>query len=104
MGIRARLGLRDAPSTIKRITSRGSTARAKLSFLWSHALARELSGSVSPGKKGTPVSVQRDEDGKWEQVGRTRLGRSGKYRFRVNRAGLYRVVSRGDAGPAVHVR
>ena len=104
MGIRARLGLRDAPSTIKRITSSGSTARAAVSFLGSHALAREVFGSVSPARKGMRVVVQRLTDGEWERVGRTRLGRSGRYRLTVDDAGMYRVVSAGDAGPAVRVR
>jgi hypothetical protein len=104
MGIRARLALRDAPSTIKRITSRGSTARAAVSFLGSHALAREVFGSVSPGEKGTAVVVQRRTEGEWERVGRTRLGRSGRYRLTVDDGGLYRVVSAGDAGPAIRIR
>jgi hypothetical protein len=102
--IRARLGLRDAPGTITRITSRGSTARAAVSFLGSHALAREVFGSVSPARKGTRVVVQRRDDGDWERVGKTRLGRSGRYRLTVDDAGHYRVVTRGDAGPAVRVR
>jgi stage II sporulation protein D len=102
--IRPRLGLRDAPSIIKRITSRGSTARAAVAGLGSRALARELFGSVSPGRKGSAIIVQRRAHGDWKRVRDARLRRSGRYRIAVEAAGLYRVVIAGDAGPAVRVR
>ena len=103
-GLRGRLGLRDLPSTIKRITSRGSTARASVSGAASLALARDVSGSIAPAREGARVVVQRQTAGRWKRVADGRLGRSGAYRIPVEAAGLYRVVSAGAAGPAVRVR
>ena len=103
-GIRGRLGLRDIPSTIKRITANGSTARAAIAGLTSRALARDIFGSVSPARKGTVVVVQRRTDGRWQRAAKGRLGRSGRYRIAVEGAGLYRVVTGGDVGPTLRVR
>jgi stage II sporulation protein D len=102
--IRSVLGLYDAPSTIKRITSRGSTARAAVAGASSHALARDVSGAIAPGREGGRVVVQRRTSGHWKRVADGRLGRSGAYRIAVEAAGLYRVLSAGAAGPAVRVR
>jgi stage II sporulation protein D len=102
--IRTRLGLRDAPSTIKRITAGGATARAAVAGFGSRALARDVFGSVSPGRKGDTVVVQRHTRTGWKRVAEGRLGRSGRYRIAVEAAGLYRVVSAGDVGPAVRIR
>jgi stage II sporulation protein D len=102
-GLRGRLGLRDLPSTIKRVTSRGSTARAAVSGV-SVALARDVSGSIAPSREGARVVVQRRTSGQWKRVADGRLGHSGAYRVPVEAAGLYRVVSAGAAGPAVRVR
>jgi stage II sporulation protein D len=103
-GIRGRLGLRDIPSTIKRISASGSTARASIAGLSSHVLARDIFGSVSPARKGTAVVVQRRAGGRWERAAKGRLGKSGRYRIAVEGAGLYRVVTGGDAGPSLRVR
>ncbi len=102
-GIRGRLGLRDIPTTIKRIRTGGS-ARAAVAGLGSRVLAREVYGSVSPAAPGPTVVVQRRSDGRWKRAARGRLGRSGRYSIMVDGAGLYRVVTGGDAGPAVRVR
>ena len=103
-GIRARLALRDVPSTIKRITSRGSTARAAASGFGSRALAQDIVGSVSPGRAGDAVVVQRRTHGEWKRVAEGRLRRSGKYRIALADGGLYRVVTGDVAGPVVRVR
>ena len=103
-GIRAILGLRDAPSTIKRITSRGSTARAGAAGVGSSGVARTVTGTIRPGKRGARIVVQRRTADGWKRVARGRLGRSGAYRVGVESRGTYRVVSAGDAGPAVRVR
>jgi hypothetical protein len=102
--IRSVLGLYDAPSTIKKITSRASTARAAAAGTASYALAHDVSGTISPGRAGDRVIVQRRSGGRWKRVARGRLGRSGAYRVPVESSGLYRVVSAGDAGPTLRVR
>ncbi len=103
-GLRGRLGLRDIPSTIKRITASGSTARAAVAGLSSRALARDIFGSVSPARKGTAIVVQRRIDGRWQREAKGRLGESGRYRIAVEGAGLYRVLTGGDTGPTLRVR
>lgn len=102
--IRSALVLYDAPSTITRITSRGSTARAAVSGAASHALARDVAGSIAPAREAARVVVQRRTSGRWKRVAHGRLGRSGAYRIPVEAAGVYRVISAGAAGPAVRVR
>ena len=103
-GLRGRLGLRDIPSTIKRITANGSTASAAIAGLSSRVLARDVFGSVSPAGKSTLVVVQRRTDGRWQRVAEGRVGRSGRYRIAVEGAGPYRVVTGGDTGPTLRVR
>ena len=103
-GLRGTLGLRDLPSTIKKITSRGSTARAAAAGTSSFAHARDVSGAIAPAPAGARVTVQRRSGDRWKRVANGRLGRSGRYRIAVEAAGLYRVVSAGDVGPAVRVR
>ncbi len=103
-GLRGRLGLRDIPSTITRITANGSTARAAVASLGSRVLARDVFGSVSPARQGARVVVQRRARGSWQRVGKGRLGRSGRYRIAVEGGGLYRVVTGGDTGPTLRVR
>jgi stage II sporulation protein D len=103
-GIRGRLGLRDIPRTFKRITSRGSTARAAVAGLGSRVLARDVSGSIAPAAPGARVRVERRTGDGWKRVAQGRLVRSGKYRIPVEVAGLYRVITAGYAGPAVRVR
>jgi stage II sporulation protein D len=103
-GIRARLGLRDAPSTFKKITSRGSTASAAVAGLSATARSRDIVGAVSPGEAGDRITVELRTPGGWDQVASGRLRRSGKYRVALEDGGVYRVIAAGDAGPAVRVR
>jgi stage II sporulation protein D len=103
-GLRGRLSLRDIPSTIKRLTSRGSTARASVAGTSWSGIARAVSGSIEPARKGAKIIVQRRVGKRWKPVATGRLGSAGRYRVYVKRAGLYRVVSARDAGPAVRVR
>jgi stage II sporulation protein D len=62
-----------------------------------------LAGHVVPARKGARVQVQRRTGGRWVTVDSTAAGRSGRYRVGVPATGLYRVLYRGDAGPAVRV-
>ena len=103
-GLRGRLSLRDIPSTIKRITSSGSTARASVAGISWAGVARSVSGSIEPARRGAKIVVQRRVKTSWKRVGTTRVGKSGRYRAYVTRGGRYRVVSAGDAGPSVRVR
>jgi len=103
-GIRARLGLRDAPSTIKKIAARGSTAGAAAAGTGSRALAYDIVGTVSPGRAGDAIVVHRRTGDGWERVAEGRLRRSGKFRIAVEDTGLYRVIAAGDPGPSVRVR
>jgi stage II sporulation protein D len=100
--VKAILGLRDAPSTFKRISAHGSTARAAAAGVG--VFAREVSGSIAPAAHGAKLIVQRRSGGRWQRVATGRIGRGGSYRVAVERRGLYRVVAGGDAGPAVRVR
>ena len=103
-GIRARLGLRDAPSTIKKITASGSTARAAVAGAGSQAVAHDIVGTVSPGQAGDVIIVKRRTEDGWERIADGRLGKAGGYRIAVEDAGLYRVIAAGDPGPVVRIR
>jgi SpoIID/LytB domain protein len=63
-----------------------------------------LAGHVVPARRGERVRIQRRTGGRWVTVGSARAGRGGRYRAGVPANGLYRVVYRHDAGPAVRVR
>jgi stage II sporulation protein D len=102
--IRSRLTLRDAPSVFKKITSRRSTAGAAVAGVGSRALARDIFGTVDPGSQGDPIRLERRTADGWEPVAKSRLRHSGNYRFAVENAGLYRVVTAGDPGPPVRIR
>jgi stage II sporulation protein D len=103
-GVRARLGLRDAPSTFKKITARGATARAAFAGFSPFALARDIVGTVAPGRAGDPIEVERRTLTGWDRVAQSHLRRSGKFRIALADPGLYRVIAAGDRGPAVRVR
>ena len=62
-----------------------------------------LAGEVLPARAGQRVRVQVRRDARWREVATARVRRGGAYRAALTRAGLYRVVFRGDAGPAVRV-
>jgi len=102
--IRPRLGLRDAPSKFKKISARGSTARAAVAGAGSRALARDITGAVAPARPGEAIVIERHTSTGWERVARNRTRRSGKFRVSLSDRGLYRVIAAGDTGPAVHVR
>ena len=103
-GLRGNLGLKDIPSAIRKITSRGSTARAAAAGVSLGGDARELVGRITPARRGSALVVQRRDGGRWKKVAEGRIGRSGSYRVALEDAGTYRVLSAGDPGPAVRVR
>ena len=102
--IKPRLGLMDAPSTIKKLSSRSAAAGAAAAGLGSRGIARDLVGQIVPAAKGSRITLQRKTKRGWRKAGKGRLGERGRYRLAIERPGTYRVVSDGDAGPAVRVR
>jgi len=63
-----------------------------------------IRGSVVPADNGARVRIQRRTGGRWVDVGSTRVGRGGRYGTGVPATGLYRIVYKREAGPAVRVR
>ena len=49
------------------------------------------------------VKIQARRNGRWIEVGRTKV-RRGKYRWATSVAGTYRAVVDGAAGPSVRIR
>jgi stage II sporulation protein D len=106
--LRARLGLYDSWASFTSIRTgrapRGwpvgtpptPEARAARAF-------DQLTGSVMPARRGSAVTVQHRQGGSWRTVGQAELGRGGSYGFTVTAPGRYRVLYRGDRGPAVTI-
>jgi stage II sporulation protein D len=67
-----------------------------------HAVAA-LAGSVVPAHKGAEVQVQLRRNGRWSTVGSAIVDAHGNYRTGVTKAGTYRVLYWGDAGPSISV-
>jgi SpoIID/LytB domain protein len=63
-----------------------------------------LAGTVYPERTGAEVQLQLREGGRWHTVTSTIVRRGGRYSAAVGRAGTYRAVFSGDAGPSVTVR
>lgn len=64
-----------------------------------------LRGRVEAAKKGRTIAVQRRAaSGRWTTVSRTTAMRGGRYREVLAEPGVYRVLFRGYAGPAVRAR
>jgi len=61
-------------------------------------------GRISPAEPGTWLKVQRRARGRWVLVAESAVERGGRYDVSVPRAGAYRVLYRGLAGPTVHAR
>jgi stage II sporulation protein D len=60
-----------------------------------------LTGTITPGKRGAWLRVQRRVNARWVTYAWTTLGAHGRYSVRLGGAGLYRVLFRGAAGPAI---
>jgi stage II sporulation protein D len=63
-----------------------------------------VAGTVVPAREGAEVQIQLRAAGDWETVASTIVRRGGRYAAGVARAGTYRAVFAGDAGPAIRVR
>jgi stage II sporulation protein D len=62
-----------------------------------------LTGSVYPQRVGAEIQVQVRDGATWRTVTFTSVGRGGRYSAAVARAGVYRVIFSGDAGPSIRV-
>jgi stage II sporulation protein D len=62
-----------------------------------------ITGTVYPERVGAEVQIQLREGGRWHTVTATVVRAGGRYSAAVARAGTYRSVFSGDAGPSVRV-
>jgi stage II sporulation protein D len=103
--IRARLGLRDTWFTFVRATSSVRRARSARPASWGPRLvAPELAGSYTPVPRRRLLTVERRRQAGWRMVTRVHTTKAGRYRLRIDRAGVYRVRAGRVAGPSVRVR
>jgi stage II sporulation protein D len=63
-----------------------------------------LSGTVFPERVGAEVQIQLRENGRWHTVSSAVVRHGGRYSAAVGRAGTYRAIFSGDAGPTIVVR
>jgi stage II sporulation protein D len=63
-----------------------------------------VTGAVLPARRGAEVQVQVRDGAGWRTVAFTNVRRGGRYRAAVARAGTYRAVFAGEAGPSVRIR
>ena len=111
--LRARLGLLDTWAYFTSIATRkkppsgdpgtGGTAPGSATVAGPHPRA-SLAGTVVPARVGAEVQIQLRTGARWHTVASTVVRSGGAYRAAVARAGVYRAVFSGDAGPAVRVR
>jgi stage II sporulation protein D len=106
--LRARLGLNDTWAYFTSIATRRAPAappggtEAPATAAGPRAVAA-VTGTVLPARRGAEVQVQVREGAKWTTVTSTVVRRGGRYRAEVARAGTYRAVFSGEAGPSVRV-
>jgi stage II sporulation protein D len=91
-----------SPSPQASDPSGGSPAPARIALARGRT-AGALRGTVVPGGRGATARVQALRHGRWLDVGTTRLGRGGGYRWTAPGAGTYRIVLDGAPGPAVRL-
>ena len=114
--LRARLGLFDTWAFFTSITTGaepapenpgpptgGAEPFGSAAWLRSHTIG-VLRGRVLPVLKSGRAVVQRRERAGWTDVGRVKVRRGGRYRYRVTVAGTYRLRYHDEHGPAVRVR
>jgi stage II sporulation protein D len=68
-----------------------------------HSYGR-ISGSIQPAEPGSWLRVERRAKGRWVLVAEAVVGKRGRYSASVPRAGSYRVVHAGMAGPTVRLK
>jgi hypothetical protein len=62
-----------------------------------------LAGTITPGRRGAWLRVQRRVGKHWSTYAWTKLEARGRYAVRIAAPGTYRVLYRGNAGPSVRV-
>jgi stage II sporulation protein D len=105
--LRARLGLRDTWAYFTSIATRRAPAEPVDDAARTASGPRPLAavtGTVVPARRGAEVQIQVRDGGEWTTVTSTVVRRGGRYRAEVARAGTYRAVFSGEAGPGVRVR
>jgi stage II sporulation protein D len=99
--LRARLGLLDTWAYFTTIRTRTVAATHTPSGPRARAT---VTGSVVPARVGAEVQIQLRTGKRWKSVASTIVRRGGTYRAGVAKAGVYRAVFAGEAGPAIRVR
>src|SRR5829696_5287972 len=96
--LRARLGLLDTWAYFTTIRTRTVAATHTPSGPRARAT---VTGSVVPARVGAEVQIQLRTGKRWKSVASTIVRRGGTYRAGVAKAGVYRAVFAGEAGPAI---
>jgi stage II sporulation protein D len=103
--IKAALGLRDTWFTFVRVASSARYPASARPASWGQRLvSAALAGSFTPAPRSRTLVLERRAGSRWVRVRRVHVSASGRYRVSISRAGLYRVLSGGVAGPPVRVR
>ena len=103
--IKSALGLRDTWFTFVRVASSASYPASARPASWGERpMAPALAGEFSPAPKSRTLAVERRVGKRWVVVRRVHTSAAGRYRVAISRAGVFRVLSGGIAGPAVRVR
>jgi SpoIID/LytB domain protein len=106
--LRARFGLRDTWAYFTSIATRRVPAEPPTGGAQPASGPRPIAavtGTVVPARRGAEVQIQvRNAAGRWDTVTSTVVRRGGRYRAEVARAGTYRAVFSGEAGPGIRVR
>jgi len=67
------------------------------------AARASIAGTITPGRRGATLVVERREGTGWVRDHVTTVRRNGRYRAAVTRPGVYRVRYAGMAGPSVRI-
>jgi stage II sporulation protein D len=102
--LRARFGLNDTWAYFTSIATRRAPVDGTARAASGPRPVAAVSGTVVPARRGAEVQIQIRDGSEWRTVTSTVVRRGGRYRAAVARAGVYRAVFSGDAGPALRVR
>jgi stage II sporulation protein D len=103
--IRSRLGLYDTWAYFTKVSSSSAATPSVARTFGIARLQRYLlTGVFQPAPRGRRLAVERRSGRRWEPVAVARTTRSGQYRVRLARAGVYRVRRDAIVGPRVRVR
>ncbi len=80
------------------------SARASSSFAPAPSKSPRIVGRILPSEPGDWLKVQRRAKGRWVDVADVTVARNGRYEASLPRAGSYRILYEGIAGPTVRAR